>query len=333
METNPGLELISIIGMHRSGTSALAGALHKLGADLGPESSWLGPAADNPHGFFEYAPVVDIDRKILAALGGTWSSPPPLPPAWVEDDHLSELRDQATELAKEMPSRMVVKDPRLSLVQPLWEEVTTVPASILCIRHPIAVSKSLRKRNGLTVDQSLFLWFRYSAAAALNCRDALVVEYEALLEDPVAQLTGVSDHIGLEVSEKTLEAASRTVYRSMAHHQGEELPETPIGIVCRRLYDLVRSGEALEADQFVSIWAHLATDLPWTGPAERAMRQIRHEVTELKLENERLTHGNKEKERRLRRLATELRNASIAGDAVSIAEVADLLRSQVNDAR
>lgn len=333
METIRGAGLISIIGVHRSGTSALAGALHKMGADLGPESSWLQPAADNPRGFFEYAPVVDLDRDVLAALGGTWSSPPPMPRGWVNDERLTELRERAGDLSAEIPERMVVKDPRLSLVQPLWEDVGRVPAGVLCLRHPAAVANSLRVRNQFAVDQGLFLWFRYNAAARLNCPDALMVEYESLLADPVPQLNRIADHIALEVAEKTVEAAARTVYRSMAHHEGADLPDTPIGVVCRRLYDLVRSGEALETDHAVWIWARLVTELPWAGPDDREIGRTRREVAELRNEINRLTKENQRWERRLQRLETELRHALRTIDIVTIAETADLLRSQESDFR
>ena len=327
METDQGVSVISIIGMHRSGTSALAGALHKLGADLGPRSSWIQPASDNPLGFFEYAPVVDLNRDLLTALGGTWSSPPPLPRGWLDDERLGELRIRAQELSAEIPERMIVKDPRLSLVQPLWEDVGSVPASVLCVRHPRAVADSLRARNEFTVDQGLLLWFRYNAAALLNRPDALIVEYESLLADPVPELTRIAEHLDPEVSTKTIEAAAHTVHRDMAHHQGADVPDSPIGEMCRRLYDLLRSREALETDRDVWLWARLVTELPWAGPVDRDIARVRREVDELALEIDRLTTAKERSEERSRRLETELRAALTTVDIVSISANADLLQT------
>lgn len=333
MESLRGPKLITIIGMHRSGTSALAGALHKLGADLGPESSWLPAATDNPLGFFEYAPLVNLNNKMLAVLGGTWSSPPALSPGWVDDDRLKELRDQAEWLSNEIPDEMVVKDPRLSLLHPLWETVINVPASILCLRHPVAVASSLLARNGLTAEQGLFLWFRYTAAAMLNRPDALVIEYESLIADPLPQLTRTVDHISLEASEKTVEIAAKTVYRSMAHHEGEELPRTPIGMMCSDLYDLMRSGGSLEANRALWIWARLATELPWAGPGDREINRVQGKIAELDREIARLTEANENLERRIRRLQTELQHALRAVDMASISETSDLLSSPNTDLR
>lgn len=314
--------------MHRSGTSALASALHNLGADLGPESSWLQPAADNPRGFFEYAPVVDLNRDVIAALGGTWSTPPPLPAGWVNDERLTELRDRAEQIASEIPERMIVKDPRLSLVQPLWEDVGRVPASVLCLRHPAAVAASITARNKFSADEGLYLWFRYSAAAVLNRPDALVVEYESLLAEPVPQLERVARHIDLEVSDTTVDAAAGTVYQTMSHHHGTDLPDTPIGIMCRRLYEALQSAQSLDTDTALWLWMRLATDLPWAGPADREIRRARNEVAELTAKIDRLIQENKRGQQRLQRLETDLRHTLRTIDIASISGTVDLLRTK-----
>jgi hypothetical protein len=328
MEDIRGARLISIIGMHRSGTSALAGALHKLGADLGPSSSWIQPAIDNPRGFFEYAPVLGLNRDLLAAFGGTWSSPPPLPRGWTKDERIADLSEETERLAAEIPENMVVKDPRLSLLQPLWGDVGTVLGSVLCLRHPDAVARSLLERNQFKIDHGLFLWFRYNAAARLNCPDALVVEYEELLTDPAPQLSRIAEHISLEVSAKTVEAAARTVYRSMAHHRGTSMPDSPIGVMCQQLYDLLRSEESLETNRIVWTWGRLVNELPWAGPEERDIRRaqgkaaaLSSQIDQLKTENQRLTT-------RLQRLETELRDALKTADVVSMSDSADFLGSQ-----
>lgn len=333
MEADRAVAVISIIGMHRSGTSALAGAIHKLGADLGSKSSWVQPAADNPRGFFEYAPVVDLNTDLLIALGGTWSTPPPLPHGWVTDPALDGLRDRAERLISEMPDRMVVKDPRLSLVQPLWESVQPVRASLLCLRHPTAVADSLTVRNGFTTDEGLFLWFRYNAAAIVNRPDALVVEYETLLTDPIPSLRSVAEHVDLEASDQTVEIAAASVYGEMSHHAGGELPETPIGILCRRLHTLLESGLGLESDSELSLFARLITELPWAGPSDRDISRARHETDEYRTDLGRLRTANVQLDRRLRRLQTELRHSLQVVDNATISESLALLLDREGRAR
>jgi hypothetical protein len=63
-----------VLGMHRSGSSALAGALELLGVPLG--GPLMPPARDNERGFFELAGWSRHD-ELLEALGGSWSHPRP----------------------------------------------------------------------------------------------------------------------------------------------------------------------------------------------------------------------------------------------------------------
>ena len=61
-----------VLGMHRSGTSALAGVLGLCGLAL-PKT--LVPAGEaNEKGFWESEPVKQVNDDLLNALGATWHS-------------------------------------------------------------------------------------------------------------------------------------------------------------------------------------------------------------------------------------------------------------------
>ena len=61
------MNAILVLGMHRSGTSALARILNLLGCELGP--NLLPAAADNEAGFWEHRDVVLLDDEVLARVG------------------------------------------------------------------------------------------------------------------------------------------------------------------------------------------------------------------------------------------------------------------------
>ena len=61
---------ILVLGMHRSGTSALTAALHGLGASLGGEL--VAANHDNPGGYFENAAAVTAHETLLAELDRGW---------------------------------------------------------------------------------------------------------------------------------------------------------------------------------------------------------------------------------------------------------------------
>lgn len=305
--------MIPILGMHRSGTSALAGALHKLGADLGPESSWIPPAADNPLGFFEYAPIVDVNREIIAAFGGTWSSPPPMPPGWIDDERVGAALERARSLAAEMPRGLVVKDPRLALVMPLWDAISTPRPAVICLRHPTAVASSLQRRNGFTLDVGLFLWFRYVAAAYLYRPEALTIQYERLLDDPAYTLRCVADHIEHECSDQTIEVAANTIENDLAHEEAIALPSSPVGELCAEMYDIVRNDRLGHAPEMLR-WARLVTELPWAGPAPRELRHAERAAISLRTElddsNQRLAAALE----RCERLESDIRRLTLTLD-------------------
>lgn len=323
--------MIPLLGMHRSGTSAVAGALHKLGADLGPESSWLHPAADNPLGFFEYQPVVELNRDVLAALGGTWSSPPPFPPGWVDDDRIREQRERAHQMAAELPSKMIVKDPRLSLVQPLWDVVAPLEPAMVCIRHPGAVAGSLGDRNDLSVEQGLYLWFRYNAASALCRPDALVIEYEHVLEDPETELRRIAAHIGLEVSPTTVTAASSSLHGSMAHHDRPQMPDSPVSDLCNALYDALRSERQLNEQHDVWTWARLANEVPWATPSDQEMARVQRAYERSQQQIDLLETETQKLGQRIHRLETELRHTLATIDGIAINGTADLFDQTTGD--
>ncbi len=60
---------VVILGMHRSGTSAVAGFLAKAGFFAGEDADLLAAAEDNPKGFFERADVNALNDNFLAERG------------------------------------------------------------------------------------------------------------------------------------------------------------------------------------------------------------------------------------------------------------------------
>ena len=61
---------VLVLGMHRSGTSALARAVQMLGVYLG--NNFLSPRPDNPTGYWEDKHICDLNERLLAAFGLKW---------------------------------------------------------------------------------------------------------------------------------------------------------------------------------------------------------------------------------------------------------------------
>lgn len=68
-------EFVLILGMHRSGTSALARVLNLAGLHL--PSDLLEPNQDNPLGYWEPKNIVKINNQLLQQFDRHWADPKP----------------------------------------------------------------------------------------------------------------------------------------------------------------------------------------------------------------------------------------------------------------
>src|SRR5215813_12182654 len=112
---------IVIAGMHRSGTSLIAGMLRQCGLYLGEPNEFIESRSDNPDGFWENERFLQVNEDILSELGGGWDCPPDkftiLPPL---SDGLSR---RIANLVSDFRSREFWgwKDPRNSLTLAIWK--------------------------------------------------------------------------------------------------------------------------------------------------------------------------------------------------------------------
>jgi hypothetical protein len=190
-----------VLGMHRSGTSALANVLALAGADLPRE---VMPAdAHNARGYFEPWRIAVFNDRRLAAAGTSWDDPFAAlarPPA---DE--AEWRDEARRLFRAQFGRRrrpLLKDPRVSVLGGLWRAALEGEGLSLRVfipvRRPLAVAGSLAARDGFPLRKSVMVWMAYMLAAEAASRDLprAFVDYDALLEDWRPGLAAAEAQVG-----------------------------------------------------------------------------------------------------------------------------------------
>ena len=115
---------VLVLGMHRSGTSSLAGAMVRLG--VMPPLNLIPPNDENPKGFWESTVIVALNDEILAAGGSHWEDWRPFDPGSIDPAVAYTLKTRArSALIREFgeASLAVVKDPRLCRLMPFWSSV------------------------------------------------------------------------------------------------------------------------------------------------------------------------------------------------------------------
>lgn len=191
VEVNAGTPLqIVVLGMHRSGTSALTGALARMGIHVGDEDELTGKSWENPQGFFERRDARNICDALLHGCGADWWKVSAFEPDNVDFDTLRvqrpAIRNLVAGLDQRATSAWALKEPRLCLLMPIFRAVLTNPFAIVVVRHPMEVARSLRRRNGFPIQAGLALWEAYTVAALENASgvEHTVVSYDELVEKP-----------------------------------------------------------------------------------------------------------------------------------------------------
>lgn len=157
-------QAVFVLGMHRSGTSWLMGALQQAGLHLGNHHTWN---QYNRKGNRENLDAYELHEAILDYNGASWDNPPNKPVIWT-DDH----RVMAINIVNETGHQGVwgIKDPRTLLVLDGWKELLTDLSFVGIFRHPLSVWSSLNSRWATEKEQALAMWLHYNKR--------LLVEYE-----------------------------------------------------------------------------------------------------------------------------------------------------------
>lgn len=145
-----------LLGMHRSGTSCLAGCLQELGLQLG--EVYL-RNTHNPKGNRERRDVMALNDALLADHGSRWDAP-----VVVSEGSVAQVRERdriITDLAgSDQPWGF--KDPRTLFTLPFWQQALPHARLVGTFRHPLAVAGSLVTRNRFSIEQGLALWDCYN---------------------------------------------------------------------------------------------------------------------------------------------------------------------------
>jgi hypothetical protein len=225
-------QALLVLGMHRSGTSAVTGLLIQLGAQ-GPRTL-MQPDEHNPLGFWESDAFCAFHQRLLHAAGTDWDQWTRFSPNDLDAETAAQFAGEFRALLQREfgdAPLIVVKDPRICRFVPFWlrnlAEADIMPAAIITVRSPLEVAQSLAARDGFLLEQSLLLWLRHMLDAELETRtiNRSVVRYRDLLED----WRRVTDKISTDIN-VAWPSESAATDMEIAHFLKPELCHHEIGI-------------------------------------------------------------------------------------------------------
>jgi hypothetical protein len=183
--------LVFVLGMHRSGTSAITGMLAKAG--FGAPIDQMPANIVNPKGFWESLSIVKLNEDFLEKMESHWSSSLPLPAGWSESISAREWRTSLINMISEVfrgAELPTIKDPRFcTLILGLepWLESKLIDTSfIIPIRNPLEVYNSLLKAQGTDLYKALRLWIHSILRAEKVTRGyrRKFISFDILIQDP-----------------------------------------------------------------------------------------------------------------------------------------------------
>lgn len=224
-----GRKAILVLGMHRSGTSALTRTLGLCGAALPrrPTQDSLG-TKDVDH--WESRAINALHEQLLFSIGSSASDPSEIPPAWYETRRAAYFKRRIiATLAREFDAAplIVVKDPRSCRLVPLWlaafDTMKVDPRVVIPVRNPIEVATSLQARDGMPFAKALSLWLAHFLAAERDTRAVkrTIVSYADLLTDWRALVDKIGADLDIRWPNRSPEAASEIdqfLRKELRHH-------------------------------------------------------------------------------------------------------------------
>lgn len=278
---------VVVLGMHRSGTSAVTRLVNMLGVPTPAESDLLPPAFDNPRGHWESRSLVEINDRLLAARGCDWTCPVRFAPGWEEEPAVASLEAEAVAAFRRVVTtgEWVWKDPRNCLLLAFWRRVLGMtPIVILVLRNPLEIVASIQRRDNFERTYCVALWDRYMRVCldAIRGLPTIVTTYDEVLVDPHAWCERTTPT--LATAGITVRAASRTDVEAFVEpdlkHEHVEWNEVA------RSVELGAAQRALSDSLRRAVGAHDAFDPPRLPPesprTEELLAERRDALTALR---------------------------------------------------
>ena len=241
--------MILIAGMHRSGTSLLAGLLHKAGADFGNSENFYPADEWNPDGYYEQQNVLKLNMKLLHGPWGRFSYlSMPSPKTILRRGR--HLNGTLREVSKGIENQ-IVKENRFCITLPAWQQSgLKIDKVVVCLRHPWDVVRSLKKRNHLPFVVGFKLWHEH-LLRILNASEGIerrLFLYENVITDSssLTEFTAILNFIGVYQEEQTTDLMLKEYLRkpNFTKNRYAQLPQY-VEILWNRLLEEHKSQSAL----------------------------------------------------------------------------------------
>jgi hypothetical protein len=233
----PDRQIIFVLGMGRSGTSAITRVLSLCGARL-PEPL-LGASESNLTGHWEPIDAININNAFLSRHGVSWYDPTLRLQGEIafsaeeKETYIEQIR--AFIERSHAGSLLVIKEPRIAAVADFWFEASrraSITAKVVIpIRHPDQVAASLAARDGVSAELSNVLWLKYNFLAERSSRKLprVFVEYLNLLSDWRKEIGRIAQRLAVDLRDADAVAINRFLDPNLHRQRSWSKPSDMLG--------------------------------------------------------------------------------------------------------
>ena len=242
---------ILVLGMHRSGTSALTWLLGRLGATLPNDA--IQASGDNARGYWESQALVRADDQLLRVVRSSWFDPRALDFSRLSADGLRSRKNrirEAIEAAWGAASLLAIKDPRqcrcVPVIADVLGEMGIERRALLMLRSPAEIAQSLGSRDRTTPAYSHLLWLRHmiDAERATRAMTRVVVDYDGMLSDWRGTMARIAPLAGRDTWQPDADQAAEIgafLDPSLRHHRAASIAlAAPLAEIVRAVDDGLR---------------------------------------------------------------------------------------------
>lgn len=285
-EDSPGQRAVLVLGAGRSGTSIVARAIQALGVELG--NDFKPPSRKNPTGFFEDAALLRLSKKLRRTLGlrpdslrlldaSVWTSPKVMPFYGAFSATITDRFANAAIWGFKYARTMRL----LPFWECLFEKMNIAPSYVMPIRNPLSVARSrarLDDHRGQQENSDLeWLVNVVPYFDRVRGEKLAVVDYDRLMDDPVAQLGRLATQLDLPPTEQRQREIQRFANEFLkpglqhTHYSIDDLKDAKnINVLVRNAYcwlDRLASDEiSPTATNLWDDWATIQADVFALGP-------------------------------------------------------------------
>jgi len=286
---------VIVLGVGRSGTSAITRGLDALGVALGDRlrpGAWL----KNPTGFYEDTDLLRLNKRLKRILRVRGASVRLLEPEWWWQSEVRRLHDEAVAtIVRRFGAQPLwgFKYARTLRFLPFWQDVFAAAgvdaAYLMAIRNPLSVARSRARLDPWrgTQEKSDLEWLVNIVPYFRQVRDRplVVVDFDLFMSDPAAQLRRIAGRLALPTAPETdaaitayagefLDPALRHSRHGIAELDGDARVNPLTRQAYRWLYWLARDEADAQAPDTWQAWQAIEEQLLALEPLLRHIDRV-----------------------------------------------------------